>query len=243
MIIGDKLDLHNNPNRLVPNVYFQQAFTASRELLGNDGFVAVIKHADTILPGMARYLDEKNWPPANTDLVMPARHYSAFFQAIEEVGGGRAQMVTIGMKTAQMGFDGLGTAMKATLSVLKRLPGFRWRAETVLKAMADDLMDVFPGDREMQAIGSRSTRERRHSSSSTGREIRVMGGTGCAGRYAMYTAGGSSARSRWPLGRSRTSESRHAWRWEITPVSLRSASKQKEQTRRKTIKRDRPAYQ
>jgi hypothetical protein len=152
MIIGDKLNLHNNPDRLVPNVYFQQAFTASRELLGNDGFVAVIKHADTILPGMARYLDEKNWPPANTDLVMPARHYSAFFQSIEEVGGGRAQMVTIGMKTAQMGFDGLGTAMKATLSVLKRLPGFRWRAETVLKAMADDLMDVFPGDREMQAI-------------------------------------------------------------------------------------------
>ncbi|MBN2224163.1 MAG: 4-vinyl reductase [Deltaproteobacteria bacterium] len=161
MIIGEKLDLHNNPKRLLPNVYLHQAFNASRELLGNDGFVAVMKRADTILPGMGRYLDEENWPPADTELLVPARHYSAFFQAIEEVGGGRAQMVTIGIRTAQMGFEGLGPAMKATLSVLKRLPGFRWRAETVLKAMADDLMDVFPGDREKQAIRVETDDERR----------------------------------------------------------------------------------
>jgi hypothetical protein len=152
MIIGERLDVHNDPKRLVPNVYLQQAFTASRELLGNDGFIAVMKRAEAILPGMGRYLDEKNWPPADTDLRVPGRHYSALFQAIEDVGGGRAQLVTIGMRTAQMGFEGLGPAMKATLSVLKRLPGFRWRAETVLKAMADDLMDVYPNDREMQAI-------------------------------------------------------------------------------------------
>jgi hypothetical protein len=152
MIIGEKLEAHNDTKRIIPNVYLNQAFNASRELLGNDGFVAVIKHADTILPGMARYLDEKNWPPADTELQAPARHYSALFQAIEEVGGGRAQLVTIGMRTAQMGFEGLGTAMKATLSVLKKLPGFRWRAETVLKAMADDLMDVFPDDRRLEAI-------------------------------------------------------------------------------------------
>jgi hypothetical protein len=152
MIIGERLDIRNDPKRLVPNLYLHQAFTASRELLGNDGFLAVMKRADTILPGMGRYLDEKNWPPADTELVVPARHYSALFQAIEEVGGGRAQMVTIGMRTAQMGFAGLGPAMKATLSVLKKLPGFRWRAETVLKAMADDLMDALPGDREREAI-------------------------------------------------------------------------------------------
>jgi len=161
MNIGEKLDLHDNPKRLVPNVYFQQAFTASREILGNDGFVAVMKRAETILPGMERYLDEKNRPPADTELVVPARYYSALFQAIEEVGGGRAQMVAIGMKTAQMGFEGLGAAMKATLSVLKRLPGFRWRAETVLKAMADALMDIFPGDREKEAIKVQTDEERR----------------------------------------------------------------------------------
>jgi len=161
MIIGEKLDLHTNPKRLVPNVYFQQAFTASRELLGSDGFVAVMKRAEVILPGMGRYLDEKNWPPADTELVVPARHYSALFQAIEEVGGGRAQMVAIGIRTAQMGFEGLGVTMKATLSVLKKLPGFRWRAETVLKAMADDLMNVFPGDREKQAIRVQTDEQKR----------------------------------------------------------------------------------
>ena len=160
MIIGERLGVHNDPKRLVPNVYFQQAFTASRELLGNDGFVAVMKRADTILPGMGRYLDEKNWPPADIELLLPARHYSAFFQAIEEVGGGRAQMVSIGMRTAQMGFAGLGPTMKATLSVLKRLPGFRWRAETVLKAMADDLMDALPGDREKEAIRVETDQEK-----------------------------------------------------------------------------------
>jgi predicted hydrocarbon binding protein len=160
MIIGERLDLHNDPKRLVPNIYFHQAFNASRELLGSDGLIAVMKRADTILPGMGRYLDEKNWPPADRELRLPARHYSALFQAIEEVGGGRAQMVTIGMRTAQMGFEGLGPTMKATLSILKRLPGFRWRAETVLKAMADDLMDVFPGDREKEAIRVETDQEK-----------------------------------------------------------------------------------
>ncbi len=161
MIIGEKLDLHNSPDRQVPNVYLQQAFAASKELLGGDGFTAVIKRADTIFPGMIQYLEEKDWPPANTELRIPARHYSALFQAIEEVGGGRAQMVAIGIRTAQMGFDGLGTAMKATLSVLKKLPGFRWKAETALKAMADDLMDIFPGDREKGAIRVQTDQERR----------------------------------------------------------------------------------
>ncbi len=161
MRIGERLDFHMDSKRMVPNAYLYQALAASRELLGNDGFAAVIKRADAILPGMGRYLDEKSWPPADMSLGTPARHYSAVFQAIEDVGGGRAQMVNIGIRTAQMGFEGLGPTMKATLSVLKKLPGFRWRAETVLKAMSDDLLDASPGDRQKEAIQVQTDQERR----------------------------------------------------------------------------------
>ena len=101
---------------------------------------------------MDKYHDEKNWPPANTDIEIKAVYYSTLFRAIEEGGGGRAQLVDIGIKTAYMGLEGLAPAMKTSLTVLKKLPGFRWRAGVVLKATADDLMDFFTGDRELGTI-------------------------------------------------------------------------------------------
>ncbi len=137
---------------MLPNFYIFQALTASKQLLGEDGFKSVINRATSILPEMEKYHDENNWPPANTDLEIKAIYYSTIFRAIEEAGGGRAQLVDIGIKTAQIGFESLGPAMKTSLLVLKKLPGFRWRAGAVLKAVADDLMDVFPGDRELEAI-------------------------------------------------------------------------------------------
>jgi hypothetical protein len=161
MAIGEKLGLHTDPTRMVPNAYLYQALFASQELLGSDGFDAMVRHAETILPGMGRYHEVENWPPGDMELGTPARHYSAIFQAVEQVGGGRAQMVNIGIKTAQMGFAGLGPTMKATLSILKRLPGYRWRVETLLKAMADDLLDASPGDREKQAIRVEADHEKR----------------------------------------------------------------------------------
>ena len=181
MHIGERLDLHMDPNRMVPNAYLYQALAASRELLGKDGFAAVIKRAGVILPVMGQYLDENSWPPADMEPATPARHFSGIFQAIEEVGGGRAQMVNIGIRTAQMGFEGLGPAMKATLSVLKKLPGFQWRAETVLKAMADDLLDASPGDREKQAIRVVTDKEKR--------AILFIDRTGdsCHGRNGVHT--------------------------------------------------------
>ncbi len=148
----EKLNFHTDPTRILPNVYLFQALTSSKHLLGDDGFRVVINRASAILPEMNIYYYEEKWPPANTELCIKASHYSTLFQAIEETGGGRAQLVDIGIKTAYMGFEGLGPSMKASLSILKRLPGFRWRSGIILKAMADDLMDFYPRDREMNAI-------------------------------------------------------------------------------------------
>jgi predicted hydrocarbon binding protein len=148
----EKLSLHTDPKRMLPNVYMSQALKASRDLLGEDGFKAVINRAGVILPEMTIYHMEEKWPPPTVDLGIKASHYSTLFRAIEEAGGGRAQLVDIGIRTASMGFEGLGPAMKTSLTILKKLPGFRWRAGVVLKAMADDLMDVFPDDRKMNTI-------------------------------------------------------------------------------------------
>lgn len=148
----ERLGLHTDPKRMLPNVYMFQALKASRDLLGEDGFKAVINRAAVIIPEMNTYHQEEKWPPGNVELGIKASYYSTLFRAIEETGGGRAQLVDIGIRTAHMGLEGLGPAMKASLGILKKLPGFRWRAGVVLKAMADDLMDVFPGDREMKTI-------------------------------------------------------------------------------------------
>ncbi|MBU7017723.1 MAG: hypothetical protein HXS44_09450 [Theionarchaea archaeon] len=148
----EKLNLHTDPSRKIQNALLLQALKASKELMGEDGFGAVINRADNIIPGMKVYLDEGNWPPPTPDQGPFASHYSALSQAIEEVGGGRAQLVRIGVETARMGIIDLGVSMKAQLSVLKKLPGFKWRAELILKAMVDDLLNSSPGDRELNTI-------------------------------------------------------------------------------------------
>lgn len=148
----EKLNLHTDPLRKIQNALLLQALKASKELMGEDGFRAVINRADTITPGMKKYLDERDWPPPTPDQGPFASHYSALSQAIEEVGGGRAQLVRIGIETAKMGMIDLGVSMKAQLTVLKKLPGFKWRAELILKAMVEDLLNSSPGDRELNTI-------------------------------------------------------------------------------------------
>ena len=148
----EKLSLHTDPSRKIQNALLFQALKASKELMGEDGFRAVIIRSDTITPGMKIYLDEKNWPPPTPDQGPFASHYSALSQAIEEVGGGRAQLVRIGIETAKMGLSGLGVSMKAQLNILKKLPGFKWRAELILKAMVEDLLNSSPGDRELNTL-------------------------------------------------------------------------------------------
>lgn len=157
----EKLPFHTDPTRKIQNALFFQALKASRELLGEDGFKAVIHRAEILCPGMGTYLEEGRWPPENERAETPARHYSALFQAIEEVGGGRAQLVKIGIETAKMGAAGLGVAMKAQLTILKRLPGFTWRAEAILKAVAEDLMSSIPGDLALNAIFVESDHEKK----------------------------------------------------------------------------------
>ncbi len=148
----EKLTFHTDPKRTIQNALLYQALKASKELLGSDGFRAVINRAEIISSGMKIYLDEEEWPPETVEQGPLAEHYSALSQAIEEVGGGRAQLVNIGIRTAEMGMDGLGPAMRTQLSILKRLPGFKWRIETILKAVIDDLLNSIPGDRESNAI-------------------------------------------------------------------------------------------
>ena len=177
----EKLNLHTDPNRKIHNALLCQALKASKELMGEDGFKAVINRADTLSAGMKVYLDHENWPPPMPEWGPPARHYSALSQAVEEVGGGRAQLVRIGIETAKMGMSGLGPAMKAQLAILRRLPGFKWRAEAILKAMTDDLLDASPGDRELNTIYVETDDERR--------VIRLVDRTGdtCHGRTKSKT--------------------------------------------------------
>ncbi len=148
----ESLPFHRDPRRKIQNALLFQALKASKELMGEDGFRVVINRAEILCPGMKVYLDEDKWPPETSEPGPPARHYSAFSQAVEEVGGGRAQLVNIGIKTAKMGANGLGVSMKAQLAVLRKLPGFKWRVETILKAVAEDLMNSIPGDRDLTAI-------------------------------------------------------------------------------------------
>jgi predicted hydrocarbon binding protein len=157
----EKLPFHTDPDRKIQKTLLYQALKASRELLGEDGFRAVINRCERICPGMGIYCDDAHWPPPTPEWGPPARHYSALSQAIEEVGGGRAQLVRIGIETAKMGITDLGAAMKAQLTILKRLPGFKWRAETILKAMVDDLLDSCPGDRELNAIYVKTDEKRK----------------------------------------------------------------------------------
>lgn len=172
----EKLNFHTDPSRKIQNALLFQALKASKDLMGETGFKAVINRAETLSPGMKVYLDESRWPPQDTEQGPPARHYSALSQAIEEVGGGRAQLVRIGIETAKMGIAGLGKSMKAQLAILKRLPGFKWRAEAILKAVADDLLDSSPGDRELNAIYVETDNDRK--------VIRLVDRTGdtCHGR-------------------------------------------------------------
>lgn len=151
-MVFERLDLHMDPNRKIPNALMFQALKASKWLLGEDGFKAIINRAEVISPGIKRYLDENKWPSENLEVGSPARYYSALSQAIEEVGAGRAQLMNIGIKTAKMGAADLGATMKAQIAILKRPPGFKWRAEKILKAMVDDLLDTIPGDRELNVI-------------------------------------------------------------------------------------------
>lgn len=148
----ESLPFHTDPQRKIQNALLFQALKASKELMGEDGFKAVINRAEALCPGMKIYLDEDKWPPETPEPGPLARHYQAFSQAVEEVGGGRAQLVNIGIKTAKMGANGLGVSMKAQLVVLRKLPGFKWRVETILKAIAEDLMNSIPGDRDLTAI-------------------------------------------------------------------------------------------
>lgn len=174
----EKLNLHTDPHRKIQNALLYQALKASKELLGEKGFSAVITRAEKLSPGMKVYLDEDKWPPQTSESGSLARYYSALSQAIEEVGGGRAQLVNIGIETAKMGITTLGPAMKAQLTVLKKLPGFKWRAEMILKAMVDDLLDTSPGDRELNAIYVETDAEKK--------VIRLVDRTGdtCHGRTA-----------------------------------------------------------
>jgi hypothetical protein len=148
----ERLSFHTDPHRKIQNALLYQALKASKELMGEKGFKAVIIRADTLSPGMKKYLDEDRWPPQDPEQGPPARHYSALSEAIEDVGGGRAQLVNIGIETAKMGMEGLGPAMKTQVTVLRKLPGFNWRTTAILKAMADDLLDTSPGDRELNTI-------------------------------------------------------------------------------------------
>lgn len=177
----ERLDFHIDPHRKIQNALLFQALKASKDLLGDTGFKAVMNRAERLSPGMKVYLDEDKWPPPDSEPGPPAQHYSALSQAIEEVGGGRAQLVRIGVETAKMGMSGLGPSMKAQLSILKRLPGFKWRAETILKAMVDDLLDSSPGERELNTIYVETDDERR--------VIRLVDRTGdtCHGRTGALT--------------------------------------------------------
>lgn len=148
----EKLNLHTDPSRKMQNALLFQALKASEELIGEDGFRVVMNRAEAITPGMNVYLDKDKWPAQNAEPGSPASHYSALSQAVKEVGGGRAQLVRIGIETARMGAHDLGKTMRAQLAILKILPGFRWRAEAILKAMVDDLLDSSPGDRELNAL-------------------------------------------------------------------------------------------
>ncbi len=174
-----KLDLHTDPHRKIQNALLYQALKASKDLIGEKGFRAVINRADALSPGMKMYLDQQKWPPENAQWGPPARHYAALCQAVEEVGGGRAQLVNIGIETARMGMNGLGPSMKTQLAVLKRLPGFKWRAEMILKAMVDDLLDSSPGDRELHTIYMETDDEKK--------VIRLVDRTGdtCHGRTGV----------------------------------------------------------
>ena len=148
----ERLHFHQDPNKKILNAYLHGALLASRELLGDGGFAAVIKRAETYAPGMTAYLDERNWPAGDLDYQYPARHYSALFQAVEEVGGGRSQLVAIGIRTSEMGLAGLGPSMKAALAVMKRLPGYRWRVEAILSGMVQDMLDAAPEEKNLNAI-------------------------------------------------------------------------------------------
>lgn len=157
----EKLSLHTDQARKIQNALLYQALKASKELMGEDGFKAVINRAETFSPGMKVYLHEDGWPPPNPEQGPPASQYAALSQAVEEVGGGRAQLVKIGIETAKMGMAGLGKTMKTQLAFLRKLPGFKWRAEVILKAMVDDLLDSSPGDRELHTIYVELDNERR----------------------------------------------------------------------------------
>ncbi len=87
-------------------------------------------------------------------------------------------MVNIGIETAKMGITTLEPVMKAQLTVLKKLPGFKWRAEMILKAMVDDLLDTSPGDRELNTTYVETDAEKN--------VIRLVDRTGdtCHGRTA-----------------------------------------------------------
>ncbi len=157
----DRLHFHQDPNKMILNVYLHGALLASKELLGDSGFAAVIKRAETYAPGMTAYLDERNWPADDLKFQYPARHYSALFQAVEEVGGGRSQLVAIGIVTSKLGFEGLGPSMKAALAVMKRLPGYRWRVETILSGMVQDMLNAAPEEKRLKAISLETDEARR----------------------------------------------------------------------------------
>ncbi len=157
----DRLHFHQDPNKKILNVYLHGALLASKELLGDSGFAAVIKRAEAYAPGMTAYLDERNWPADDLEFQYPARHYSALFQAVEEVGGGRSQLVAIGIKTSKLGFEGLGPSMKAALAVMKRLPGYRWRVETILSGMVQDMLNAAPEEKRLKAISLETDDARR----------------------------------------------------------------------------------
>ena len=180
-LLMKKLSFHTDQTRKIQNALLFQALRASKELMGEDGFRAVMNRADSYSPGMKEYLKEDNWPPPTPEWGPPASHYSALSQAIEEVGGGRAQLVRIGIETARMGISGLGAAMKAQLTVLKKLPGFKWRTELILKAMVDDLLNASPGDRELNTIYVETD--------DTEKVIRLIDRTGdtCHGRHGAET--------------------------------------------------------